>query len=617
MTPTTAPLSALRVDAVNVRKTGRGAEPIFTGSIRKRGIIESLLVRTNGKGFTITNGSKRFDALLWLCDNGGEANGVLVTNDYPVPIQVLDETDQAARETSLITNIARVDTHPVDRFERFAELVADGAKPEDIAATYGMKQREVDQALALGELHPKIRDAWRRGEIKAENAQTFTLTKDQKVQARVFDKLAKIKQLNSRYTIRQELKAEDQEIGHLLNFIGLDAYEARGGKVTARDLFEGKHVVSDTELVGVMAKEKLAAECERLVAAGWGWAAIGADLPNNWTWKWSTLNPKVELTPDEEKEVARLDAILNDEDIDWNQSEPAEEAVEAIKEAERVRAFGPKQMAKSGCVVAIGREGELAVKYGVVKPDTVKAAPDTVQSEQFEEHQQKAKAKGKVDKKEPELSQALEQRLSVTLTQSAAKAIAAEPDLALSFALAGLLADRYGGSVVQLKNDGMGSRSREQERDVDFATALKAVMKKTAKERMAMLAEQVGAAFTLDCRELGNDKGEETPAVINAIDAKAMNKALRETFDREDYFASVSKEFIWRAVAESMGEDHAAKVAKMDKGAAINFAVANVPTAWLPEPLRAAGYDGPKAKAAKPAKKAPAKGKAKARRKAA
>lgn len=600
---TTAPLSALSIDKTNVRKTGRGAEPIFTGSIRKRGVIEALLVRQNGKGFTITNGSKRLDALAWLRDNGGKANGVPVTDDYAVPIKVLDESDEAARETSLIANIARVDTHPVDLFERFAELVRDGANPEDIAATYGMKQREVDQALALGELHPKIRDAWRRGEIRAENAQTFTLTKDQKVQARVFEKLAKSNGLNSRYSIRQELKAEDQEIGHLLTFIGLDAYEARGGKVTALDLFEGKHVVSDTELAGVMAKEKLAAECERLVAAGWGWAATDADLPNGWSWKWGKINPKIELTAEEQAEVARRSAIADDDELNFDETDAARDALDAINEAARARAFGPKQMAKSGCAVAIGREGQLEVKYGILKADNAKV-PDAVQSEQFEEHQQKAKAKTKAEKKEPELSQALEQRLSVTLTQSAAKAIALEPELALSFALAGLLSDGYGGSVVQLKNSGMGSH-KQTGKDVEFADALKAVMKKTPKERMAMLAEQVGAAFTLDCRELSKDRGDETPAVINTINAKAMNKALRDAFDRDDYFGSVSKEFIARAVAESMGEDHAAKVAKMDKGGAINFAVANVPATWLPEPLRAAGYDGPQAKAVK--KAAPAK----------
>lgn len=46
----TVPLSQLTLDAVNVRKTGRGSEPIFVASIEAKGIIQPLVIRPNGKG---------------------------------------------------------------------------------------------------------------------------------------------------------------------------------------------------------------------------------------------------------------------------------------------------------------------------------------------------------------------------------------------------------------------------------------------------------------------------------------------------------------------------------------------------------------------------------------
>lgn len=618
--PSHVALSALSIDGVNVRKTGRGAEPIFAGSIRKRGVLQALLVRPNGSGstFTITDGGKRFDALIWLRDNGGVVGDVPVTDAYPVPVKVMSESDAAARETSFIANI-HSEIHPVDRFERFAELVADGATADGIADTYGMKRREVDQALALGDLHPEIRDAWRRGEIKAETAQTYTLARDQKTQAKVFGKLAKSGQLNSRHTVRQELKAEDQEIGHLLNFIGVDAYEARGGKVTARDLFEGKHVVSDTELVATMAAEKLTAECERLVAEGWGWAARAGDLPNRhaWSYQWQRINVKGEPTPEEAARIKQLAAIVNsdDDDVDWQAGDAAQAEHDKIEAAIRLRAFGPKQMAKSGCVVDIDDAGALEVHYGIIKPETAAKVPGAAESEQFEERRKEKAKTAKKTGATAALSNALVHRLSTQLTIAAAGAIKTRPDLALDMTIAAILANGSEfGAGVKLRHSGMGSHKAKG----SFKNHYEAVSKLPTPKKLELLADALGMAFDFQCSRADALKAFRATGLCDAF-GKEITEATRKAFDAADYFNSASKPLCLAAITEAINADEARKVSGKPKGDIAKFAIANVPkTGWLPPELRTSAYDGPAGAAKTKSAKAPkAKAAAKPKRKAA
>ena len=53
----------------------------------------------------------------------------------------------------------------LDRFEAFAAMVKDdGLAPSEIANRFGITERAVKEALRLGNIHPDIRDAHRRGQ---------------------------------------------------------------------------------------------------------------------------------------------------------------------------------------------------------------------------------------------------------------------------------------------------------------------------------------------------------------------------------------------------------------------------------------------------------------------
>lgn len=94
---------------------------------------------------------------------------------------VMTEGDDAnALEISLIENFARRDPDPISEYETFARLIKAGRGIDGIAATFGITPQAVKQRLALANLLPKIKDAYRAEEIDDETIQHLTLaTKSQ------------------------------------------------------------------------------------------------------------------------------------------------------------------------------------------------------------------------------------------------------------------------------------------------------------------------------------------------------------------------------------------------------------------------------------------------------
>jgi ParB family chromosome partitioning protein len=127
--------------------------------------------------------------------------------------------------------------------------------------------------------------------------------------------------------------------------------------------------------------------------------------------------------------------------------------------------------------------------------------------------------------------------------------------------------------------------------------ALAMIRKLTPQQRMEMVAQFAAAALDFQNMPLDQDKDDKfhgPRAICNAIDAKALNAALRGAFDAKDYFAGVSKALCVKAIEEAKGADLARQQSKNPKGDIAKFAIANVPTTgWLPPQLRAKGYDGP------------------------
>lgn len=575
MTSTTlqhAPLGKLSIDPKNIRKAGRGhAEEAFVGSIERRGVIEPMQVRTSGEPghFLITNGGKRFAALQHMLKKNLKANGTAVTESFPVAIIVRDESDADATETSLITNIVRAPTHPVDEFEAFAELIQFGDNVEDIARRYGMKVIEVRQALSIAAIHPDIRQAWREGKIGAEAAEAYAQTKDLEHQLRVFKKL-KGHGADSEYNISKELfGGGTHDVAHWLGFVGEKEYEAAGHYIT-RSLFDESDRrdlrVDNVPALKAMVAKKLEAECAKLIEQGWNWAITEDDEPNDIN-SWRRLPHGV--TPTKEQKAA------------------------------------------AGCVVGFDYAGKLKIERGYIKPGVnIKLGHTSAQKAAT----QKAK---KAREESGGINNALAFRLSQQITRAAHDALLDDPMLALRVAIAGMACSDAYDSPAKIRLNGMADLNDDEHLNRTFDKYLDLTKGKSVPDLLKLLAVWTAKSLDMTCHQAGAmplnaERIEDDPtdaALINALPSKSMNAALRKSFDAADYFKSVNGEMVRSAISEMGGTALASKNAEL-----VEVAVAKQKgCGWLPRELRTDHYDGPVFKPAAPAKaKAPAKPKGKA-----
>lgn len=163
-------------DKLSVSKTnmryGRKAPDVsdILPTVRKRGVIQTLLVRPNGvEGyFEIVAGARRYHAALIVASETGEAE--------PLPCRILAETDDAAAiEASMIENLARLDADEVTQWETFTRLVKEGRDLDDIAATFGLPDLTIRRVLALGNLLPRIRSLYAAEKIDRATIRHLTL----------------------------------------------------------------------------------------------------------------------------------------------------------------------------------------------------------------------------------------------------------------------------------------------------------------------------------------------------------------------------------------------------------------------------------------------------------
>lgn len=604
---------------INARVAGRldGIEAL-AANLHANGQIEDLIIKKfDDHFFSVSNGNRRLAAFHMIYGTDSSQS---------IGCTLHDVDNKKAFEYSLTTAVTAQQLHPVDQYEGFAKLRDEEDKTEEeIAHQYGMTEKEVRQALALGRLSPTIRDLWRKGEIKAEVAQAFTLAVDHKTQDKLFKKLSKENDLD-RQNIRAELGVKgNDDIGALVNFVGIAEYQQRGGHVT-EDLFKGAHLVSDGVLLKAMVAERLQAECARLVEQGWAWASIKADLPSSWrNWPKTHVDVSKFFTPEEAALAARLDQQLEAVDNDWKAEEEIEQQLSELSDLVEPRGFSAKQMAKLGCMIDVEDDGKLIIVRGISRPaaaskSSAAATPPTAGSVPAPKSTAKA---GPIE--EPDVSQALIHRLSVQLTVGTQTALIQDADLATSVLLATFATSGYC-EGIKASISGLGYAKLDLLGGKKFADNLELARALKPADRAALLVLVTGAALDFQSHTTSQDLIKGNAGLIcNAIKPAAMNAALRGAFDAKDYFNSVPKSLCLIAIKEALGADAARQQDKNPKGDIADFAIANVAaTGWLPPQLRAKAYDGPPVSKAKPPapvkvsdrKKKPARGKAAAPKKA-
>jgi ParB family transcriptional regulator, chromosome partitioning protein len=165
------PLGQLSVSKANMRQ-GKKPPDIadILPSVIRRGVVSPLFVRPNCQDgyFEIVAGKRRYFASLEAAKQGQE--------DLTLPCIVIADSDDAdALEISMIENMLRQAPDPVTQWESYTRLVKEGRSVEAIAATFALTELQVKRILALGNLLPRIREAFRAEEIDAETVKHLTL----------------------------------------------------------------------------------------------------------------------------------------------------------------------------------------------------------------------------------------------------------------------------------------------------------------------------------------------------------------------------------------------------------------------------------------------------------
>ncbi|BCM17800.1 ParB/RepB/Spo0J family partition protein [Mesorhizobium sp. J8] len=253
-------IEQLSVSAINMRHSKRAPDiSDILPSVRARGVLVPLLIRPNGSPdtFEIVAGRRRYFAAKTVADERGEAD--------PLPCAIMEDGDDAdALEASLIENIARLDPDEVSQWETFTRLIKEGRAVADIAATFGLTEPQVKRVLALGDLLPKIREAYRREEIDTETVRHLTMAS--KVQQK--DWLTLFADPNQHAPRGWQLKQWLFGGQSISTKVALFPIENYGGLIVS-DLFGEESYFADADLFWQKQNEAIAAKRDAYLEAGW------------------------------------------------------------------------------------------------------------------------------------------------------------------------------------------------------------------------------------------------------------------------------------------------------------------------------------------------------------
>jgi ParB family chromosome partitioning protein len=373
---TTIPLNRLIRSPRNVRTVPASKEQDrqLLALIRKHDILQNLVVTPvpDSSKYYVEAGGRRLEQLNVLAKNKE------IKTTHPVPCRVIELDDAVA--ASLAEN-QRAPMHPADEFVAYKALADEGKTIKDIAEAFGETQRKIKQRLKLASVSPTLIDHYRSGKMTLEAVMAFTVSDDHEKQEACYLELSPHLQPHQirRYLLDEALKTDNS----LVKLVGLKAYKQAGGAVIS-DLFQDASYIADVELLESMATQKLEAERDRLIEAGWQWGEVSFDeygdrgFPAQIKADFDGVPETLESTLAAKQ--ADLDALNEKYYGDWTDEDNAleselETAIEKLEnEREQYRNFSDQQKAVSGVVVTLSYSGELLVEYGWVRKEDLATA---------------------------------------------------------------------------------------------------------------------------------------------------------------------------------------------------------------------------------------------------
>ena len=602
------PLNKLVESEDNVRRTERKRDiDALAASIAAHGLLQNLTVTERDAGkYAVVAGARRHAALKLLVRQGERAK------DWPVPCHIVDAA--AAVEASLAENVQRVDMNAMDEVEAYAALVDGGASAEDVAQRFGATVRHVEQRLALARLSPRIRAAYRKGELTLDVARAFCLDPDHTAQERVFKGLSK--PISNTHAVRSALtQGRTSASDRLALFVGIETYTQAGGRIV-KDLFEDDVVLlEDGDIIQSLALAKAEALRDAVLAEGWGWAEINLAGGHIEGCASERLRPTQRKITAKEKrlkaaldaEIERIDGELEDmedgeaADTLWNERDKLDQERDDLTEAARV--YDTALMAHAGVAVGVDRDGKAQIVRGLIRRGDMKAI-DKLRKQAAAGDDKDGNDDDEADGGAPMgsgLSKALTRDLTLARTRAIRAGVASDGHVALALMVC-LLSQQSAG-----EGDLVGPEINSTPRDFgdgDFLQTLKSAraMPETLPECLALDCEALVAclailvAETIDLTHDGASARDEDRQRAGDQIAAAIDLDMAAHWSAaSDFWMRTPKQYALDALPEApalaeLGEkERAAKLkalAKLKKSAfADAVAKAFAQSRWLPECL--------------------------------
>jgi ParB family transcriptional regulator, chromosome partitioning protein len=138
----------------------------LTESVRRRGVLQPILLRPEGDGFEIVAGERR-----WRAAQAAQM--------HAIPAIVREIDDSSVAEIALIENIQREDLNAIEEAEGYRELIRrHGHTQDDVSKLVHKSRSHVTNLLRLLELPESVKQSLMKGDISMGHARAVATAPD-------------------------------------------------------------------------------------------------------------------------------------------------------------------------------------------------------------------------------------------------------------------------------------------------------------------------------------------------------------------------------------------------------------------------------------------------------
>ena len=139
-------------------------------SIKNYGVLQPIIVENKGKYYQIIAGERRWRAAK-------------VAGLTEIPCLVRNESEQTAKEISLIENIQRENLNPIEKALGYKELIDNyNLKQADLADKLGISRTYVTNTLRILNLDPRVIELALEGKLTEGHCKTLVSIEDPELQ---------------------------------------------------------------------------------------------------------------------------------------------------------------------------------------------------------------------------------------------------------------------------------------------------------------------------------------------------------------------------------------------------------------------------------------------------